>query len=184
MTPRSFQNSPNRSAALLALLLVTAAPAAFAAEPMTAAAVPSTVSKDDRQFLQEAAQTGMLEVQAAAIASSRALAPATRAFASRMAMDQIANNKALQRLAANKGVILPVQLDGKGREVLAELQKKASKDFDKRYAEATRGGHHQAIELFKETASESKDVDIRAFASSTLPALQHHLDMAVQLAPI
>ncbi len=41
--------------------------------------------------------------------------------------------------------------------------------------------HHEGMELFKETAKDSKDSDIRAFATDTLPALQYHFDMARQL---
>lgn len=75
-------NHSTRRAAMLGLLLTLAVPVALAADPASKATGPSTLSRDDMKFFQKAAQTGMFEVQAAAIASSRALAPATRDFAS------------------------------------------------------------------------------------------------------
>lgn len=174
-------SNPARGAVLIGALLIAAAPMVYAADPMTKATGPSTLSKDDMEFFKDAAQAGMLEVQAAAVASTRALAPTTKTFADTMAAEHGANNDALKVLATSKGVTLPSVLDEKHREVLAKLQKEESKEFDKHYAEVMREGHREAIELFKETAKETKDTDIRAFANSTLPTLQHHLDMARQL---
>jgi putative membrane protein len=174
-------NPSTRRAAFLGLLLTLAVPVALAADPMSKATGPSTLSRSDMKFFQKAAQTGMFEVQAAAIATSRALAPATKDFASRMATEHEANDEALKELATSKGVTLPTQLDENHREVLEKLQKEESKEFDERYAKVMREGHKEAIELFKETAKESKDADIRAFATSTLPVLQQHLDKARQL---
>lgn len=152
-----------------------------AAAPGTKAMSPSTVSHEDSEFFQKAAQTGMLAVQAASIATSRALAPDTKSFAGAMATEHAANNEELKTLAASKGVTLPTQLNRKNREVLKELQKEEPKEFDEKYAKAMSKAHHEAIELFTETAKDSKDADIRAYASDTLPALQHHMDMAKNL---
>jgi putative membrane protein len=167
--------------ALAGLLLAFVLPTAHAADPATKVSGPSMVSKDDMTFFQKAAQTEMLELQAAEIASSRALAPTTKTFASTMTTEHGANNDALKALATSKGVTLPVKLADKYLEALEKLRKEEPKEFDKRYAEIMQEGHKQAIELFKERAKESKDADIRGFASDTLPALQHHLEMARQL---
>jgi putative membrane protein len=174
-------NSLLRSAAMAAMLAGLMLPAAFAADPSTKTSAPSTLSHDDKEFFQKAAQTGLLEVQAAGIAATRALAPKTKAFAATMAADHGAANDSLKMLAASKGVTLPTQLDRDHREVLERLQKEEPDEFDETYAEAMRHGHKEAIELFKEAVEDSKDVDIRAFANSTLPTLRHHLDMAKDL---
>ena len=170
-----------RSLTLIGFLACLAGATCANADPSTKTSGPSTVSGDDMEVFQKAAQTGMLEVQAADIASSRALAPATKSFASAMTTDHSANNDALKALAASKGVTLPAQLDEKHRELLEKLQKEEPKEFDATYAKAMSEGHREAIELFKETVKETKDADIRAFATNTLPTLQHHLDMAKHL---
>ena len=175
-----MKNLP-RDLGLIGLLAGMAVSISANADSSMKTSGPSTVSKDDMEFFQKAAQTGMLEVQAAAIASTRALAPATKSFAGTMTTDHSANNDALKALAVSKGVTLPAQLDEKHRELLEKLQKEEPKEFDATYAEAMTAGHKEAIELFKETAKETKDADIRTFAKSTLPTLQHHLEMAKHL---
>ena len=174
-------SNPAGGAALMAVLLFASPFGASAADPMTKASGPATVSSDDIEFFREAAQAGMLEVKAASIASSRALASATRVFASNMATGHNAHAAALQALATSKGVTLPAQLDDKRREVLNELQNSGPKGFDRRYAAAMRGAHHEAVELFKETAEESEDASIRAFARKSLPALERRLEDAERL---
>lgn len=170
-------NQPARRAALMGFLLIVGLPVAFAAEPMTKASGPSTLNGDDMEFFRKAAQSGMLAVQAAAIASTRAMASNTKDFANTMASTHGANNAALQSLAASKGVTLPTQLNEHHREMLVKLQKQESKDFDKQYAESMREAHREAIDEYKEAAKSSKDSDIRAFANNTLPTLQQHLGM-------
>ena len=177
-------NNFSRSGAMIMVLLslagVGAVGASSSADP-TRASGPSTVSKDDIEFFESAAQTGMTEVQAAAIASSRALAVDTKSFAGVMATDHAANNEALKALAARKGVSLPTQLDQKHQGLLAELQKEDPKKFDAAYAKDMAAGHKDAVALFEKTSKDSKDADVREFARSTLPTLQHQLEMAKHL---
>lgn len=154
---------------------------AAAADPATKTSAPSVVSHEDREFFQKAAQTGMLEMQAASLATSRAMTPDTKTFASTMATEHAANNEELKTLATSKGVTLPTQLDRKHRGILKELQKEDPKEFDEKYAKTMNEGHEEAVKLFTETAKDSKDAEIRAYASDTLPALLHHLDMAKHL---
>lgn len=175
-------NNPHLGAMLAALLLMCAAPIVAAApEPMTEAVGPNTLSGDDLEFFREAAQEGMLDVQAAGIAATLAQAPETRTFATRMATDHAVNNDTLRSLAFSKGVVLPSQLDSQRRERLSEMQNGGPKEFDERYAKVMRDGHHDAVELFEEAVTGSPDADIRAYASNTLPALRQHLEMAERL---
>lgn len=142
---------------------------------------PTTVSKDDIEFLGKAAQTDMTEVQAAAIASNRALTTEAKSLASGMATDHQINTNDLRALAATKGVVLPTRLDSKHQSELDDLQKVDAKKFDAAYAKAMTNGHMDAIDLFEKTSKKSKDADIRTFAANTLPTLKQHLDMAKHL---
>ncbi len=177
-------NNLSRSGAMLMVLMClvgTGPVCAASSSDSTKASGPSTVSKDDIAFFESAAQTGMTEVQAAAIASSRALGADTKSFASAMATDHTANNEALKALAMRKGVSLPTQLDKTHQGLLADLQKEEPTRFDAAYAKDMTTGHKDAITLFEKTSKDSKDADIREFAKSTLPTLQHHLEMAKHL---
>jgi putative membrane protein len=147
----------------------------------TRASGPSTIAADDLKFFEKAAQTGMTEVQAADIASSRGQGAGVKSFAEAMTADHTANNKELKALADRKGVTLPTQLDKKHQDLLADLQQLDAKKFDAEYAADMKKGHEEAVELFEKVSKKSKDADIRQFASGTLPTLQHHLEMAKKL---
>jgi putative membrane protein len=177
-------NTLTRSAAFVVVLMslggASSLGVASSVDPMKASG-PSTISNDDIEFFGKAAQTGMTEVQAAAIASTRASGADTKSFASTMATDHAANNEQLKALALRKGVTLPTQLDKTHQSMLDELQKGDPKKFDASYAKDMTTGHKGAIDLFEKTSKDSKDLDIRDFATSTLPTLQHHLEMATHL---
>lgn len=170
-----------RNLAAVGLAIVIGIPlyvsASSSADP-TKASGPTTVSKDDIEFLGKAAQTDMTEVQAAVIASSRALTSSTKLLANTLATDHVVNTDDLRALAATKGVALPTQLDSKHQSELDDLQNVDANKFDAAYAKAMTEGHKDAVELFEKTSKKSKDADIRSFAKNTLPTLQQHLDMA------
>lgn len=147
----------------------------------TEAQGPTTVSKGDLEFLGKAAQTDMTEMQAAAIAKSRALAIDTKYFAGTLAADHEVNSDDLRVLAALKGVTLPTHIDSKHQSELDDLQNVDAKKFDAAYADAMTKGHKDAVAFFEKASKKSRDVDIRNFAMSTLPTLQQHLDMAKHL---
>lgn len=172
---------PTRRVALIGALLIAGLPVAFVAESMTRATGSSTLTRDDAQFVQKAAQVDMLKIRATEIAFSRALTRPTREFASAMAMAHGASHDGLQGLAVSKRVTLPTRLTRHHRKMLEKLQEQKSMGFDKQYAEIMREAHRETIDLFAETAKDSKDADVRAFATSTLLTLQHHLDTAKQL---
>ncbi|WP_161554237.1 DUF4142 domain-containing protein [Stenotrophobium rhamnosiphilum] len=147
----------------------------------TKATGPTTVSKDDIEFLGKAAQADMTEVQAATIASSRALTTEAKSLATSAKTDHEVNNTDLRAIAATKGVVLPTRLDSKHQKELDNLQKVDAKKFDAAYAEVVKDSHEDAVDLFEKTAKKSKDADIQTYAKNTLPTLKQHLDMAKRL---
>jgi len=142
---------------------------------------PTTVSKADIEFLGNAAQTNMTEIQAAAIAANRGLTAQTKAFANQMTTDHSENSNDLRTLAASKGVMLPTRLDSKHQDKLDDLQKIDTKKFDAAYAEAMADGHKDVVSMYEKAAKKTKDADIRSFALSNLPVLRQHLDLAKQM---
>ena len=103
-------------ARLAAALLFTAALAVpagslLAADEQQSAQGASTtksqLSEHDHKFLMDAAQGGMLEVEAARLATERASSADVKNFAQTLLRDHQAANEKLQRIAADKGVTLP-----------------------------------------------------------------------------
>lgn len=131
------------------------------------------LSRSDRNFFEEAAKSGMKEVEVSSAVKDRLTNPQVRSFADMMVSDHSMANTELQTLAAAKGVTLPADKKDHGEK----WARKDTKDMelDKDYVEAMEDDHEEAVKLF-EKASKSDDAEIAAFAQKTLPKLQQHLD--------
>jgi putative membrane protein len=133
------------------------------------------LSHADRNFFEEAAKSGMKEVEVSAAVKGRLANTEVGSFADQMVADHSAANTELMALAARKGVTLPAD-----KKDYAEKWSKNQKNVDEDYIKTMEDDHEKAVKLF-EKASKSDDADIAAFAQKTLPKLQMHLDHARML---
>lgn len=132
----------------------------------------------DASFMKDAAAGGMMEVEAGQQALQRGTDGGLKTFAQTMVDDHTKANEELSALAASKGVELPKEPSLTQRAKLKMLPNKAGASFDKHYADMNVSAHKDTIKMFQKEAKSGKDADVRAFASKTLPTLQHHLEMA------
>ncbi|HLU00277.1 MAG TPA: DUF4142 domain-containing protein [Burkholderiaceae bacterium] len=145
-------------------------------------AIAASLSEDDQRFLRKAGESGMLEIQASELAAQKAQHPEVKRFAEMMIKDHTAVDKELKALAEKKGFQLPVELDGKHRDLMEELRKLDGPSFDEEYAEEVAvDAHEEAVDLFEDAADDAEDAEVKAFAAKHLPALQNHLKMGEQL---
>jgi putative membrane protein len=135
----------------------------------------TAIAKQDRDFLEEAAQGGLYEVKAGQLAQQKAMADDVKQFGKRMVDDHTAVNGRLQQLGQQKGLNLPTQLDKKHQDKIDSLAKKTGTEFDKAYIDAMVDDHKKDIDSFDKAAKEAKDADVKAFAASTMPTLHDHL---------
>ena len=147
------------------------------------AAVASTLSQDDRSFIQQAAQGGMAEVEMGQLAEQRAQSAKVKAFGQRMVRDHSQADRKLDAIASSKGVTLPAGLDAKAQAQYDRLQKLSGADFDREYMAAMVADHQKDIGDFRQEAGSAKDSDVRDFAKATLPTLEAHLKVAKSTAP-
>jgi len=151
-------------------------PAPVAGEPR------APVSNSDRQIMETMARANLAEADFGRIAETNAASPDVKTFARQMVTDHSEANRQLQELAAHKGVKLPSDLDAASRKSIEEAKAKAGPEFDQIYVnEAAVKDHTGARELFARAAKTAKDPDLRAYATKTLPVIDHHLEMARQL---
>ncbi len=133
------------------------------------------LSHADRNFFEEAAKSGMKEVEVSTAVKGRLTNTEVSSFADQMVADHSAANTELMALAARKGVTLPAD-----KKDYAKKWAKNEKNLDEDYIKSMEDDHEEAVKLF-EKASKSDDADIAAFAQKTLPKLQMHLDHARML---
>jgi putative membrane protein len=135
----------------------------------------SMLKGSDKAFFEKAAKSGEKEVAVSQAVLPHLTNPQVRSFAQQMISDHTMANTELKSLAMSKGVTLPTM----DQKLSAKWSEKKG-DTDEDYVEEMISDHKEAVELF-EKASKSQDAEIAAFASSTLPKLQHHLESAKEL---
>ena len=176
-------------AALTAALAVAPAVAfAQSAAPATKEKPPATsMDKDadkgklaagDRKFVTEALQGGMAEVELGRLASERASNDAVKQFGQRMADDHGKAGDELKKIAQDKGVTPPAEMDAKHKKLHDRLAKLSGAEFDRAYMDEMVRDHRADVKNFQRQATGARDPDVKAFASNTLPTLQEHLKQA------
>jgi putative membrane protein len=187
--------------ALLALALATGAQAqtpgagtsatggqsAPASQPGTGTRnVPSAkddkVARGDRKFMEEAAGSGMFEVQVSQLAAAKATDPAVKSYASMLVDHHTAANNELVKIANARKVELPAAPKRALRQDIEKLGKKDGAEFDRDYVrEVGIKAHEKDIKLFQKANKDVKDPELKAFVAKTLPVLQEHLAAARKL---
>jgi putative membrane protein len=160
----------------LALFVAFAVGAALAADN-------GTMSKEDRHFMMEASQGGMMEVQLGQYAAEHAANADVKSFGQRMVKDHTAINAKLVDLAGDQGVTLPTRLDKKNQKMMDKLTDKKGSDFDTAYMKAMLHDHRKDIDAFEKEAKNTNDGKLKDFVNDALPTLREHLTLAESIAP-
>jgi len=165
-------------------LLTLAATPAFAqsiAEKSGANSVLG-ITPTTQDFVTEAAQSDMLEIQAAKLVATKNDAK-DKAFADHMIADHTKTSAALKAMvdSGKVKVDLPGSLDKVHRDKLDKLSKLDGSDFQKEYESMQVSAHKDAVSLFERYGKAGDNNDLKAWAGQTLPTLQQHLKMAQDL---
>ena len=173
---------PAMLAAVVAGLAFTGAVAAMSQVHAASAETEGQFNAIDKQFLMTAAQAGNAEIVASKTATGKANSDAVKAFASEMLADHAKVADGLKKLANSKGISVPDEPSMKQQALIAKLNVLDGAKFDQLYtAEIGVVAHKEAVALFRKAVVNAKDGDVKAFAQQTLPALEHHLQMAQSL---
>src|SRR5215471_14292724 len=125
----------------------------------------TSLASSDASFLKKAALGGLEEVELGKLAADKASNPDVKAFGQKMVDDHTRSNDGLMKLAQQKNLQVPSAPDASGKREIDKLSKLSGAAFDKAYMK-------EMVEDHK------KDFDVKNFASTTLPTLKEHLDMA------
>jgi len=169
------------SAKTLVLLLVLLLPTANgqAADNKTSTVSPKTkLSSDETNFIKDAAQGGLMEVQLGQLAQEKTGNEKVKEFGKRMEQDHSKANEELKKIASDKDVQLSNELDKKHKGKVDKLTKLSGADFDKQYMDAMVSDDKEDIKKFQRVADKGKDAELKQFARQTLPTLKEHLQLA------
>ena len=136
---------------------------------------------DDKKFVKEATLGGLTEVELGKLALQKSSDDKVKQFAQKMVDDHTKANEQLKQLASADGVAVPSSLDSKHQARVNKLSGLSGDAFDKAYLKDQQRDHETDVREFQREAQGGMDPKVKAFATSTLPTLQQHLEMVKSL---
>jgi putative membrane protein len=169
-----------RSIFVIGLSAVFLSTTAFAQSAAEKTGVNSTlgIAPKTEDFIKEAAMSDMLEIEAAKIAEQKGDAQEKK-FAAQMITDHTKTSTELkQMVSGDQKAAIPAALDDASEKKLGKLRDAKPEDFAGEYDPMQVSAHKDATSLFERYAKGGEDPKLKDWAGKTLPALQHHLEMA------
>ncbi len=136
-------------------------------------------TEKDAQFLVNAAEINREEISLGQLAQQKGNMSHVKELGKMMEDEHTKSLADVTALAKTKSISLPTSQTYKGLDAYEKLNKKSGTDFEKEYSNMMVSGHKDAIALFEKAATECSDLEIKAWASETLPALRRHLDQSL-----
>lgn len=140
-------------------------------------------SPNTQDFITEAANSDMFEIQSSKLAEEKKDTKATE-FAKEMITDHTKTTDAIKTMVQSGKVKanIPTSLDSKHQSLIDKLKELNGDDFEKQYQSDQVSGHKDAVDLYKRYAQGGENAELKAFAQKTEPTLEKHLKMAQDLA--
>ncbi len=139
------------------------------------------ITPKTEDFIKEAAMSDMLEIDAAKIAQQKG-DPDEKKFAEQMIADHTKTSSELKGLVpSDMTSAVPTTLDDSSQKKLDKLNDAKANDFASQYDPMQVNAHEDAVSLFERYAKGGDNAKLKDWAGKTLPALQHHLQMAEQM---
>jgi putative membrane protein len=137
------------------------------------------ISPATADFVKEAAMSDMMEIESSKIAQQKGNADEKK-FAGQMITDHTKTSSELKSMVSSGDVKaeLPASLDSSSQSKLDKLRNAKPEDFAAQYDPMQVSAHKDAVSLFERYAKGGDNAKLKDWAGKTLPALQHHLEMA------
>lgn len=149
------------------------------AEEHNDAKFDNTSKEKDAQFLVNAAEINLEEIQLSQLARQKSKTKIVIDLGKMMEEGHTTLMNELTPLAAKVIVTIPTTATDNAKESLKKLDEKTGKEFDNAYCKLMVDGHTSAVSLFEKASTESADSNIKTWATATLPILRKHLDEAI-----
>ena len=136
---------------------------------------------NDKTFVMNAGLGGMAEVEMGKLAVQKASDDRVKQFGQKMIDDHSQANEDLKAMASAEKIDIPVSLDSKHQATIDRLNKLSGTAFDHAYVREMVRDHNEEVKEFQKEAQNGQDSAVRAFASKTLPTLQEHQRMILDI---
>ncbi|NPV21507.1 DUF4142 domain-containing protein [Bradyrhizobium aeschynomenes] len=140
------------------------------------------IAPSTEDFVKQVAISDMFELQSNKLGEEKGNAQ-EKSFAAQMVKDHTKTSSELKSMvdSGKVKVQLPAGLDSAHQSKLDKLKAAKGKDFSSDFDDMQVSAHKDAVSLFERYAKGGDNPELKAWAGKTLPALQHHLEMAQTL---
>jgi putative membrane protein len=140
------------------------------------------VSPSTGDFVKQVAISDLFEIESNRLGQQKGSAE-EKAFATQMMADHTKTSTELKSLISGGKVKadLPDALDSSHQSKLDKLKGASGDDFSTQFNSMQVDAHKDAVDLFERYSKGGDNAELKAWAGKTLPALEHHLEMAQNL---
>jgi putative membrane protein len=149
------------------------------AEEKNEAKFDSRKQENDAEFLVNAAEINLEEIQLGQLAQQNGKTTHVRELGKMMEEAHTQSMNDLTILAQNKMISIPTSPTDDAKDTYERLNKKTGKDFDEAYADKMVSKHKDAVKAFEKAAEDCNDPEIKNWAATSLPNLRAHLDRSI-----
>jgi putative membrane protein len=148
--------------------------------PVTTQGDPSEI-RADMGFIREAGSSNAMEIRLGQVAQSRGSNSAVKQFAQRMVTDHTNLQQQLSTLASSAGVSFVPALDSDHERQVNRVERFSGAEFDRAYMRLMIQAHQNDVDQFRTQSQSARSAQVRTLASQTLPLLEQHRSLAVQV---
>src|SRR5688572_22954711 len=116
----------------------------------------TVIDEYSAEFLVTTANSGMAELDMAAMATQMAASQRVKNFGSMLVHDHGALNEQVKILAAEKKTVLPAIIGAEKQKEIDELRSKTGRDFDRAFTRIMVKGHEESVKRFEKALTEAK----------------------------
>lgn len=158
----------------ISAIAALAGSALFAQDPR----VGTSLSGQDRTFIQNAAKANQDEIDLGTLAQQKSSNSQVKSYANTLVNDHTKNKQEVENLAGKMGVSIQPHEGATARAEYQQLQGMSGAMFDRTFASQMVQDHEKAISMFEQELKDTQDTALRSYINSTLPVLRKHLTEA------
>lgn len=110
----------------------------------------------DRDFVEDALHSGMMEVELGKMAQNQASTPDVKQFGAMMERDHSKAGEELKRIAGQHGITAATSLEDKHRDMRDRLSKLTGAEFDREYMKAMVDSHEDMVDMLEGRTDENR----------------------------
>lgn len=133
---------------------------------------------NDHEFIAEAVRYGLTEIELGRLGAALASDERVRELARSLVREHEKASRELVRLAKQKRLEIPTEVDPERRSVIDDLKGMGDDEFQRAYMKAVVKDHQRSISVFLQESQTGRDEEVKEFAGKLLPVLTDHLKMA------